>query len=47
MNIFWHEAAVFELEEAALYYGSVDDELGQRFLAAANVAIAEIEAAPG
>jgi len=30
----------FELEEAALYYGGVDDVLGQRFTAAAEVAIA-------
>lgn len=37
---------MFELEEAALYYGGVDDELGQRFTAASEVAIAEINARP-
>lgn len=46
MNILWHDVAVFELEEAALYYGGVDDELGQRFTAAAEVAVAEIKARP-
>jgi plasmid stabilization system protein ParE len=46
MNILWHDAAVFELEEAALYYGGIDDELGQRFTAAAEVVIAEINARP-
>jgi toxin ParE1/3/4 len=46
MNILWHDAAVFELEEAALYYGGVDDELGLRFTAAAEVAVAEIKARP-
>ncbi|TDU64138.1 ParE-like toxin of type II ParDE toxin-antitoxin system [Prosthecobacter fusiformis] len=46
MKILWHKAAVFELEEAALYYGGVDDELGLRFTAAAEVAIAEIKARP-
>jgi hypothetical protein len=27
MNILWHDSAVFELDEAALYYGGLDDEL--------------------
>lgn len=46
MNILWHAAAVLELEEAALYYGGVDDELGLRFATAAEVALAEIKARP-
>ncbi|MEQ1748427.1 MAG: type II toxin-antitoxin system RelE/ParE family toxin, partial [Prosthecobacter sp.] len=46
MNILWHDAAVFELEESALYYGGIDDELGQRFTAAIEVAIAEIKVRP-
>jgi hypothetical protein len=44
MNILWHDSAVFELEEAALYYGGVDDELGLRFIAEAEVAVAQIKA---
>ncbi len=46
MSIFWHEAAVLELEDAALYYGGVDDELGQRFIAAIEVVMIEIKARP-
>jgi|GEM_PF-2789861 len=46
MNILWHDSAVFELEEAALYYGGVDDELGLSFIAEAEVAIAQIKARP-
>lgn len=46
MKIAWHEAAAQELEEAALYYGDIDDELGERFTAAAEVALAEIKARP-
>lgn len=46
MRILWHDAAVFELEEAALYYGGIDDELGQRFTTAAEIVIVEINARP-
>jgi hypothetical protein len=46
MNILWHDSAVFELEEAALYYGGVDDELGLSFIAEAEVAVAQIKARP-
>lgn len=46
MNILWHDSAVFELEEAALYYGGVDDELGLRFIAAAELAITQIKIWP-
>lgn len=46
MKIVWHEAAVRELEEAAFHYGDIDDELGERFATAADVAIALIKARP-
>lgn len=46
MKILWHDAAVFELEEAALYYGGIDNELGRRFTAATEIAIAEIKVRP-
>lgn len=46
MSILWHNDAVLEFEEGALYYGGIDEELGQRFTAAAEVAIAEIKARP-
>jgi hypothetical protein len=46
MSILWLDAAVFELEEAALYYGGIDEELGQRFTAAVEVAITEIKSRP-
>jgi hypothetical protein len=46
MKIIWHDAAVFELEEAALYYGGIDADLGERFTSTAEVAIAEIKARP-
>lgn len=46
MSILWHDAAVRELEEAALYYNGIDEELGERFISTAEVAIAEIQARP-
>jgi plasmid stabilization system protein ParE len=46
MKIVWHDAAVRELEEASLYYGGIDDVLGDRFTSAAEVAIAGIKARP-
>lgn len=46
MKIIWHDAAVFELEEAALYYGDIDADLGERFTSTVEVAIAEIKARP-
>ena len=46
MKIQWHDEAVAELEAAALYYGDIDDDLGERFVAAADVAVAELKASP-
>lgn len=46
MNILWHDSAVFELEKAALHYSGVDDELGLRFIAAAEIAITQIKRRP-
>ena len=31
MKVKWHVDATDELDEAALYYGNNDDELGERF----------------
>lgn len=46
MKIQWHNEAVAELEEAALYYGDIDEDLGERFVTAAEVAVAELKARP-
>ena len=46
MKLRWHVEAAAELDEAALHYGSIDDDLGERFVAAAEVALAEIKANP-
>jgi mRNA-degrading endonuclease RelE of RelBE toxin-antitoxin system len=46
MKIKWHESAVIEFDDAALYYGAVDSELGERFASATEVAVAEIKALP-
>jgi len=46
MKLKWHAGATAELHEAALYYGNIDDDLGERFVAAAEVAVAEIKANP-
>ncbi len=46
MKIQWHEAATLEFNEAALYYGAIDGDLGERFTAATEVAVAEIKALP-
>ena len=35
-----------ELDSAALYYGSIDDDLGERFAIATEVAIAQIHTSP-
>lgn len=35
MKIVWLGEALREQEEAALYYGDIDDELGERFSSAA------------
>lgn len=46
MKLKWHAEAAAELDEAALYYGNIDDDLGERFVAAAEVAAAEMKANP-
>jgi len=46
MKIQWHDEAVAELEDAALYYGVIDEDLGERFVTAAEVAVAELKARP-
>jgi len=46
MKIHWHEAAIIEFDDAALYYGAIDSELGERFATATNVAVAQIKARP-
>jgi plasmid stabilization system protein ParE len=46
MNTVWLDDAVTELEDAALYYGDIDGELGKRFSAAATKALNEIEERP-
>jgi len=46
MRIQWHDEAVAELEDAALYYGDIDEDLGDRFVTAAEVAVAELKARP-
>lgn len=46
MKIVWLDEALRELEEAALYYGDIDNELGERFSTAAEVAVSMIKARP-
>jgi len=46
MKIVWFDEALRELEEAALYYGDIDNELGERFSTAAEVAVSMIKARP-
>lgn len=46
MNTFWVDEAIAELEEAALYYGGIEEELGRKFSAAAATALADIESDP-
>jgi hypothetical protein len=46
MKVAWHDAAVSEFGEAALHYGAIDDELGERFASATEVAVAQIKARP-
>lgn len=46
MKVRWLAEAKTELEEAALYYGNIDDDLGERFVTAADVAVAELKANP-
>ena len=46
MKIEWHDEAAAELTDAALHYGEIDDELGERFVAASEVAVAEVRARP-
>lgn len=46
MNTVWVDDAVAELEEAALFYGGIEDDLGRRFSAAVATAIADIESDP-
>jgi plasmid stabilization system protein ParE len=46
MKIVWHDEAAAELDDAALYYGAIDDELGERFAMAAEIAVAELKASP-
>lgn len=46
MTLLWHEAAVAELEAAVFYYESIDVELGERLLNAAEVTVAEIKTRP-
>ncbi|MBB5036402.1 type II toxin-antitoxin system RelE/ParE family toxin [Prosthecobacter dejongeii] len=46
MTILWHGDAVRELEEAALYYRGIHEELGQKFVSTTEVVLAEIQARP-
>lgn len=46
MKVVWLGEALRELEEAALYYGDIDNELGERFSSAAEAAVAMIKARP-
>lgn len=46
MTTLWHDDAVRELEEAALYYSGIDEELGERFISTTEVTLAEIQARP-
>lgn len=46
MKIQWHEAATLEFNDAALYYGTIDNDLGERFVTAADIAVAEVKARP-
>jgi hypothetical protein len=46
MKLKWHVEAAAELDEPALYYDSIDNDLGERFVAAAEVALAEMKANP-
>ena len=46
MKIKWHDEAVAELDDAALYYGDIDEDLGERFAVATEVAVAELKASP-
>jgi plasmid stabilization system protein ParE len=46
MNSRWHNDAVAELEEAAVYYGLIDLDLGERFVHEIEIAIADAKASP-
>ncbi len=46
MTLLWHDAAVQELEDAALYYGGIEEALGQKFTAAAEAAVMWIRSHP-
>ncbi|WP_166442857.1 type II toxin-antitoxin system RelE/ParE family toxin [Phragmitibacter flavus] len=46
MKVSWLESAECEFYDAALYYGSIDSDLGEQFAACAEVAVAEIAAHP-
>lgn len=46
MIFHWHESAVFELQETALYYGNIETDLGEQFAASAEIAVAKIAAHP-
>lgn len=46
MRIDWHESALSEFADAALYYGNIDEDLGWRFSSGVEVAIAQIKARP-
>lgn len=46
MNIIWQELAKLDLEDAANFYDDIDEHLGRRFVAAVEVAIAEIKTWP-
>lgn len=46
MNLIWQELAKLDLEDAANFYDDIDEHLGRRFVAAVEVAIAEIKTWP-
>jgi len=46
MTTVWLSEAIAELEDAALYYGGIEEELGKRFAAAVALTLADIESDP-
>jgi plasmid stabilization system protein ParE len=46
MKLQWHDEAAAELDEAALHYGAIDEDLGERFVTAAEIAVAALKADP-
>ena len=46
MKTVWLREAIAELEDAALYYGGIEEELGKRFATAVALTLADIESDP-